>query len=52
MAKLQTMGYRVDDYTDPLVLMHAVDWDRRDNAMHAGADPRNPVGEGKVVVSP
>ena len=52
VAKLQTMGYRVDDYTDPLVLMHAVDWDRRDNAMHAGADPRNPVGEGKVVVSP
>ena len=52
VAKLQAMGYRVDDYTDPLVLMHAVDWDRRDNAMHAGADPRNPVGEGKVVVSP
>ena len=52
VAKLQAMGYRVDDYTDPLVLMHAVDWDRRDNAMHAGADPRNPVGEGKVAVSP
>jgi hypothetical protein len=32
--------------------MHAVDWDKRDNAMRAGADPRNPVGEGKVVVSP
>ena len=52
VAKLQAMGYRVEDYTDPLVLMHAVDWDRRSNAMHAGADPRNPVGEAKVVVSP
>ena len=52
VAKLQAMGNRVEDYTDPLVLMHAVDWDRRSNAMHAGADPRNPVGEGKVVVSP
>jgi gamma-glutamyltranspeptidase/glutathione hydrolase len=52
VAKLRAMGYRVGDYTDPLVLMHAVDWDRRTNAMHAGADPRNPVGEGKVVVSP
>jgi gamma-glutamyltranspeptidase/glutathione hydrolase len=52
VAKLQAMGYRVENYTDPLVLMHAVDWDRRTNAMHAGADPRNPVGEGRVVVSP
>jgi len=52
VRKLQAMGYRVEDYTQPLVLMHAVDWDRRDNAMHAGADPRNPVGEGRVVVSP
>ena len=52
VSQLQGMGYKVANYTDPLVLMHAVDWDRRDNAMHAGADPRNPVGEGRVVVSP
>jgi len=52
VSKLQAMGYRVEDYTDPLVLVHAVDWDRRGNVMHAGADPRNPVGEGKVMVTP
>ena len=49
---LAEMGYSITPDTSILVLMHAVDWDRRDNAMHAGSDPRIPVGEGKVVVAP
>jgi len=49
---LEAMGYTITPDTSILVLAHAVDWDKRSNAMHAGADPRNAVGEGKVVVSP
>ena len=32
--------------------LQTVEWDRRGNALSGGSDPRNPVGEGKVVVSP
>jgi gamma-glutamyltranspeptidase/glutathione hydrolase len=49
---LAAMGHTTTPDTSILVLTHAVDWDRRDDAMHAGADPRNPVGEGKVMVMP
>jgi len=34
------------------VLMHAVDWDRRGNALHGGADPRNPTGKAGVLLQP
>jgi gamma-glutamyltranspeptidase/glutathione hydrolase len=49
---LAAMGHTTTPDTSILVLTHAVDWDRREDAMHAGADPRNPVGEGKVMVMP
>jgi gamma-glutamyltranspeptidase/glutathione hydrolase len=32
--------------------MNTVEWNRRDDTLQAASDPRNPVGEGKVVVSP
>jgi hypothetical protein len=42
------MGHEVVDWDGPTVLLQSVDWDRRTNEMHAGADPRNAVGAGKV----
>jgi len=45
---LRGMGHEVIDWDGPTVLMQSVDWDRKTNEMHAGADPRNPVGAGKV----
>jgi gamma-glutamyltranspeptidase/glutathione hydrolase len=32
--------------------MNTVEWNRRDDTLQAASDPRNPVGEGRVVVSP
>jgi gamma-glutamyltranspeptidase/glutathione hydrolase len=32
--------------------MNTVEWNRRDDTLQAASDPRNPVGEGKVVASP
>ena len=32
--------------------LQTVEWDRRGNALSAGSDPRNPVGEGKVEAVP
>ena len=49
---LEATGHTITPDDSLLVLMHAVDWDRRSDTLHAGADPRNPVGEGRVVVSP
>jgi len=45
---LRAMGHEVVDWDGPTVLMQSVDWDRKTNEMHAGADPRNAVGSGKV----
>jgi gamma-glutamyltranspeptidase/glutathione hydrolase len=45
---LEAMGYTFTTNTSITVLMHAVDWDRAKNVMHAGADPRNPPGAGMV----
>ena len=50
MQGLQAMGYDIKTSTSPLVLTHSVDWNRRTGAMHAGSDPRNPVGFGQVVM--
>lgn len=49
---LEAMGYTITPDTSILVLMHAVDWDRRDNTLHGGADPRNPVGSARVSTIP
>jgi gamma-glutamyltranspeptidase/glutathione hydrolase len=48
VATLRSMGYEVIDWDGPTVLLQSVDWDRKTNQMHAGADPRNAVGAGKV----
>ncbi|WP_414999948.1 gamma-glutamyltransferase [Arenimonas sp.] len=45
---LEAMGHRLATGGGPVVLMQSVDWDRASGAMHAGADPRNPVGAGVV----
>jgi gamma-glutamyltranspeptidase/glutathione hydrolase len=50
VTALEGMGYRVVAWQGPTVLMQAVDWNRATGAMHAGADPRNPEGTGKVVM--
>jgi len=52
IKSLETMGYTVTPNTDILVLTHSVDWDRRNNVMHAGSDPRNPTGAGIVKPTP
>jgi gamma-glutamyltranspeptidase/glutathione hydrolase len=49
-AGLVSMGHTVVEWDGPTVLMQSVDWDRKANAMHAGADPRNSVGSGQVVL--
>ena len=62
VASLQAMGHalKVAGNTAPGGLgsshvwgnMNTVEWNRRDGTLQATSDPRNPVGEGKVVVSP
>lgn len=49
---LRAMGYTITPDTSILVLMHAVDWDRRADALHGGADPRNPTGKAGVLLQP
>jgi gamma-glutamyltranspeptidase/glutathione hydrolase len=49
---LAAMGHAIAPDSSILVLTHAVDWDRRSDTLHAGADPRNAVGAGKVVATP
>ena len=49
-AGLQEGGHKVTEWLGPTVLMQAVDWNRKTNEMHAGADPRNPEGTARVVL--
>jgi len=49
---LRAMGYSITPDNSILVLMHAVDWDRRGNVLHAGADPRNPTSKAGVLLQP
>jgi gamma-glutamyltranspeptidase/glutathione hydrolase len=49
-AALRAMGYRITQGDKPWeYYVHIVDWDRRSNTLHGGADPRNPVGSATVV---
>ena len=51
-ATLTTMGYHITQDDKPWeYYVHIVDWDRRHNVLHGGADPRNPVGAAIVVSS-
>ena len=50
VTTLEGMGHKVTEWLGPTVLMQSVDWDRVDDEMHAGADPRNPEGTGQVVL--
>jgi gamma-glutamyltranspeptidase/glutathione hydrolase len=48
-AALEAMGYTISASAKPWTFfLHAVDWDRRDNSLRGGADPRNPPGSAQV----
>jgi gamma-glutamyltranspeptidase/glutathione hydrolase len=50
VVALGAMGHKVTEWMGPTVLMQSVDWDKEAGVMHAGADPRNVSGAGKVVL--
>ena len=45
IARLVAMGYAIDQRQTTWGNMQAVEWDRRDNTLSGGTDPRNPVGK-------
>jgi len=50
-SALAAMGYAINQADAPWSsYVHIVDWDRRDNVLRGGADPRNPIGSASVVV--
>jgi gamma-glutamyltranspeptidase/glutathione hydrolase len=50
MSALRAMGYEFTESEKPWTYyLHAVDWDRRTNALRGGADPRNPTGSARAV---
>ena len=50
LRKLAAMGHEVQESGTPwTALLHAADWNLRDNSVRAGADPRNPSGSATVV---
>jgi hypothetical protein len=51
-AALQAMGYSFEWAAKPWAyFLHAVDWNRTDNSLRGGADPRNPPGSAQVSKS-
>jgi len=49
VTTLQAMGYTIAPSAQPWsYFLHAVDWNRRDNTLRGGADPRNPPGSARV----
>jgi gamma-glutamyltranspeptidase/glutathione hydrolase len=49
---LETMGHPVTREPNVWGNMQMVDWDRRNNVLRAGSDPRNPVGKAEIVRVP
>lgn len=62
LDQLRAMGHRIDVKGDTAAggrgsshvwgNLQTVEWDRRDNTLHGGSDPRNPVGSAQVVAAP
>ena len=51
VAKLQAMGHKVNAGESTWGNLQTVMWDRRDNTLSGGTDPRNPVGQADVLLS-
>ena len=49
---LEAMGHKVVQGKSDWGNMQAVDWDRRNNTLRGGSDPRNPVGAAVVTAKP
>ena len=52
VAALEAMGHSVNPNEGTWGILNTVAWDRVENTLSAGADPRNPVGSGKVAPLP
>jgi gamma-glutamyltranspeptidase/glutathione hydrolase len=52
VAALEAMGHEVNPDEGTWGILNTVAWDRVENTLSAGADPRNPVGSGKVMAQP
>ena len=52
IAKLEAMGYTIGAGENTWGNMQAVEWNRRDNLLSGGTDPRNPVGRAEVQTMP
>jgi gamma-glutamyltranspeptidase/glutathione hydrolase len=52
VAALEAMGHEVNPNEGTWGILNTVAWDRVQNTLSAGADPRNPVGSGKVMAQP
>jgi len=52
VTTLQAMGHVVNAGEAPWGNMQTVEWDKRDNTLSGGSDPRNPVGKADVLLQP
>jgi gamma-glutamyltranspeptidase/glutathione hydrolase len=50
VGKLEAMGHKVTTRSTTWGNMQAVEWNRHDNTLSGGTDPRNPVGKADVVL--
>ncbi|MGO4777891.1 gamma-glutamyltransferase, partial [Lysobacter sp. 2RAB21] len=51
VAKLQAMGHKVNAAESPWGNLQTVMWNKHDNTLSGGTDPRNPVGQAAVLLS-
>jgi gamma-glutamyltranspeptidase/glutathione hydrolase len=52
IAALEAMGHEVSAGEGTWGILNTVAWDRIEDTLSAGADPRNPVGSGEVLQQP
>jgi gamma-glutamyltranspeptidase/glutathione hydrolase len=52
VTALQAMGHVVNAGEAPWGNMQTVEWDKRNNTLSGGSDPRNPVGKADVLLQP
>lgn len=50
IAELEAMGHTVNARESTWGNLQTVAWDKRANTLSVGSDPRNPVGEGEVLL--
>ncbi|MBS0457663.1 MAG: gamma-glutamyltransferase [Proteobacteria bacterium] len=51
VKQLEAMGHKVTTRSSTWGNMQAVEWNRSENTLSAGSDPRNPVGKAQVVLA-